>query len=488
MKFDLNKSRFGNTNDTKYKFAIIGAGAAGVTIARKLAEKGHNVALMEGGEDGFTEDSQNLYKAKVVGDPYFELDHCRLRMFGGSTNCWGGLCREFENIDFQRGNFGPEFQWPIVKSDIDKYINEASDILDIDLIKGDKTLENAGLKEVFFDTSPPTNFLDKYYEEIVSNKKINLFLNANLIDINVNQGKINSAIFESYKGTKININAENFIFCMGGIENPRFLLHFRNKYGDEFFPNKLPVGKYWMEHPHANLGLFLMYGDLEQEFERYFTLSDEMQKKLSVFGCGLRLKSRRIASNDVKEHIREILCLAPKLGKKLADKFKLNLVCSGELNVAWEQAPDIRNKIVLSSETDRFKIPKPILQWKKLPMDTKTLKETVSEFNRWLLKNDIGRIKLNEWVLNNYDYSYNYDRSLLVDGINGNDGHIGGPHHMGGTRMHKDPSYGVVDSDCKMFGTKNVYMAGSSVFTTGGHNNPTLPIIQFALRLAEHLA
>ena len=153
MKFDLNKSRFSNTNDTKYKFAIIGAGAAGVTIARKVAEKGHNVALMEGGEDGFTEDSQNLYKGKVVGDPYFELDHCRLRMFGGSTNCWGGMCREFENIDFQRGNFGPEFQWPIVKSDIDKYINEASDILDIDLIKGDKTLENAGLKEVFFDTS-----------------------------------------------------------------------------------------------------------------------------------------------------------------------------------------------------------------------------------------------------------------------------------------------------------------------------------------------
>ena len=32
-----------------------------------------------------------------------------------------------------------------------------------------------------------------------------------------------------------------------------------------------------------------------------------------------------------------------------------------------------------------------------------------------------------------------------------------------------------------------LFLAGSSVFTTGGHNNPTLPIVQIALRLANHL-
>ena len=29
---------------------------------------------------------------------------------------------------------------------------------------------------------------------------------------------------------------------------------------------------------------------------------------------------------------------------------------------------------------------------------------------------------------------------------------------------------------------------GSSIFTTGGHHNPTLSIVQFSLRLAAHLA
>ena len=59
---------------------------------------------------------------------------------------------------------------------------------------------------------------------------------------------------------------------------------------------------------------------------------------------------------------------------------------------------------------------------------------------------------------------------------------------MGGTRMHKSNILGVVDPNCKVFGSENLYIAGSLIFTTGGHNNPTLPIVQFALRLANHLA
>ena len=58
---------------------------------------------------------------------------------------------------------------------------------------------------------------------------------------------------------------------------------------------------------------------------------------------------------------------------------------------------------------------------------------------------------------------------------------------MGGTRMALNKNFGVVDKDCKIFGSNNIYIAGSSIFVTGGHNNPTLPIVQFSLRLAEHL-
>jgi choline dehydrogenase-like flavoprotein len=58
---------------------------------------------------------------------------------------------------------------------------------------------------------------------------------------------------------------------------------------------------------------------------------------------------------------------------------------------------------------------------------------------------------------------------------------------MGTTRMSEDPKQGVVDKNCRVHGLANLYIAGSSVFATGGHSNPTLTLVALALRLAEHL-
>ncbi len=59
---------------------------------------------------------------------------------------------------------------------------------------------------------------------------------------------------------------------------------------------------------------------------------------------------------------------------------------------------------------------------------------------------------------------------------------------MGTTRMSQDPKQGVVDPDGKVHGIANLYMAGSSVFPTGGWANPTLTILALSMRLGDHLA
>ena len=62
-----------------------------------------------------------------------------------------------------------------------------------------------------------------------------------------------------------------------------------------------------------------------------------------------------------------------------------------------------------------------------------------------------------------------------------------GCHHMGTTRMSDNPRIGVVDKNCRVHTVQNLYIAGSSVFPTGGYATPTLTIVALALRLAKHI-
>lgn len=63
-----------------------------------------------------------------------------------------------------------------------------------------------------------------------------------------------------------------------------------------------------------------------------------------------------------------------------------------------------------------------------------------------------------------------------------------GFHQLGTTRMAAHWRHGVVDPDCRVFGTRNLYIASSSVFPSSGQANPTLTILALSARLANHLA
>lgn len=60
-------------------------------------------------------------------------------------------------------------------------------------------------------------------------------------------------------------------------------------------------------------------------------------------------------------------------------------------------------------------------------------------------------------------------------------------HMMGGTAMATTPLSGVVDTDLRVFGTDNIYVAGASVFPSGGLANPTFTALALAHRLGLHL-
>ncbi len=79
MIYDLNILKEVNNLDNKFDVCIIGAGAAGITIASKLKKGGLKIALCEAGSYEYSDESQDFYKGKLVGDHYFDLDVARLR-------------------------------------------------------------------------------------------------------------------------------------------------------------------------------------------------------------------------------------------------------------------------------------------------------------------------------------------------------------------------------------------------------------------------
>jgi choline dehydrogenase-like flavoprotein len=114
------------------------------------------------------------------------------------------------------------------------------------------------------------------------------------------------------------------------------------------------------------------------------------------------------------------------------------------------------------------------LHWRRSELDMRTMREAAKAMGFFLATQDIGRARLEPWVLGEADYPEDVE--------------IAGYHHMGGTRMSDDPASGVVDRNCRLHGMANLYVAGSSVFPSGGHTTPTTTIVQMALRLADHLA
>ena len=117
--------------ERRFDACVIGAGPAGITLARRLAAQGLTVALMEAGGLELTADSQDLYAGEITGLDYYPLDVARLRYFGGTSNHWGGWCRELDAYDFRPHPYAAFSGWPIAKSDLDPYQGEADAILDL---------------------------------------------------------------------------------------------------------------------------------------------------------------------------------------------------------------------------------------------------------------------------------------------------------------------------------------------------------------------
>ncbi|MGI2909016.1 FAD-dependent monooxygenase [Tolypothrix sp. VBCCA 56010] len=64
---------------------IVGAGPAGITLARELIGQDFRVCLLESGDLEFNQETQSLSEGETVGDPFPNLQDMRHRQFGGPS-------------------------------------------------------------------------------------------------------------------------------------------------------------------------------------------------------------------------------------------------------------------------------------------------------------------------------------------------------------------------------------------------------------------
>src|SRR4030095_13090296 len=110
---------------------IVGAGAAGISMALDWINTPYNVILLEGGGFGYDERVQQLYDGKTTGQRYYPLQSSRLHFFGGTTGHWAGFCSNFDAIDFKKRDWVPHSGWPLQKSELDPFYKRAHKILEL---------------------------------------------------------------------------------------------------------------------------------------------------------------------------------------------------------------------------------------------------------------------------------------------------------------------------------------------------------------------
>ena len=486
MLFDAQKDELSG-RDMHYDVCISGSGFAGITIARELASKGFKVALLEAGGEEYSDRSQDIYEGKTVEGPdvnYWEnLSGCRLRYFGGTSNHWSGLCFVPDAVDFELSDRWGMPGWPIRKSEIDIFFDRAAEIIDVtgqnfDVQRSDQW-KSSNLRMVGHIRSAPTRLSDKYFSEISKNLNIDLLLNCNTVDIRLNDNltHVNELIAQNYRGNEFRFSSKHFVIACGAVENARLLLNCDTQITSGIGNHSDLVGRCFMEHLDIEVGRFVApdtdfwrIGPIAIKPTKDFIQQQQILNSLLLFTPSSNPKTFG-QLRELKKFIRGAVCKSDSLTNLSRQLTQFNCPGDGVISAMCEQSPNKNSRVTLDRGKDALGLRRVILNWQLNDLDRKSIRVLAIEAAKELARQDMARVQLNDCIID--------DDIRLEAG-----GHC---HQMGTTRMSKDPGHGVVDINSKIHGVDNLYMAGSSVFSTGGGNNPTMEIVQLSLRLADHL-
>jgi choline dehydrogenase-like flavoprotein len=522
--------------DIEYDVCIIGAGAAGITVALELASDCElNLLMLEAGGLHFAHQAQSLYLGEVEGDRQTPLWRSRFSGLGGSTQIWAGWCRPLEAHDFEHRDYIANSGWPITRDELQSAYRRANEICGLgsydydlqtwqDLLAGEPLSSAPELLHHIFQVRK-LRFNEVYYDDLKNAKNIRVYLYSPVMRLYAKQdGRcVDHVEISSYRGKASALNAKQFVLATGGIENARLLLLSGSSQENALGNQNDCVGRYFTDHGFIDSGWFVPGND-KQDLRFYFpvshphdsrqasvrpviTLSPEVLKEGKLLNAAMYFypgyESHPAFASDAVKAALELWEIVK--GKKFTELREISKADAAPGDI-WEFCKRIgsrphyilqallRKAIFKNSTCSRWR--------------TRFYYECVpSADNRVFLgdeKDQFGRRqpRLN-WHLSDQDLDSAYRFHVCLSSVLQNNGAGDltyfeelsqwrsktetGKHPSGTTRMHNNPKLGVVDKYCRVHGLDNLYVVGSSVFPTAGYTNPTLTIVALAVRLARHL-
>jgi choline dehydrogenase-like flavoprotein len=506
-----------------------GAGAAGIAIARELIGQRQRVALLTSGGLEFARGPQKLYAGEHIGRPGFTPYRSRVRMYGGSTTRWTGHGRPLERLDFERRDWVPHSGWPFSRDQLEPYYRRAQEVCrlgpyDYELsawsAHGRQPLpvEPHTLDLRIYQFGHPTDFGKIYKGELEAARNVDVWLHADVLEIEVDADarRVSGLRVATSPAHEARFVAARYVLACGGLENPRLLLA-SNRVAAAGLGNRNDlVGRFYTDHA------FLFHGwfepsrpDLDrtlnviEDYEKvgskqpahaaialpertiraeglndcavYFVRRPNYKIQPTYFTQGVKsfiqlidvLSGQDRADASIIRQLRDAAFGLPAVGSTVARQL-IEMVRPRPLlalRTAIETTPNPESRVTLGEKRDALGVPRVRVDWRINASDQRGLHRLYE-----VLRPELARLGLGQLV---------EDPALDAEGWPVS--MSSGMHHMGTTRMHDDPRQGVVDANCRVHDLANLYVAGSSVFPTGGVANPTLTIVALAIRLAGHL-
>lgn len=495
---------------------IVGAGPAGLTLARQFIGTQHRVYILESGGRALDARAQDLADGENRGDPYFPLAEARARVLGGSSYMWDEWvrARPLDPIDFQRRSWVADSGWPFGLETIEGFYPGAHEILglgdfyyNVDIgspiphgLHGD-----GEVVPTLFRYSNTFDF-EKLVREIDASSNVCLVLNGNVLELEPapDGSSVREAVVSAALPQRFRVAARIFVLAAGGIDNARLLLASQAVSEKGLANSSGLVGSHFMEHPTMRRGRVIQREDVAGgklgSFERVdhdgiglrvaLAPSEAFMEGAGILNAmALLTRSTEAATSEPFRSMaigRDALrgnntsgesAVGHVLGlvRHPMEVLRVLQARSGgspdalQLSFTVEQAPNGGSKVGLSDELDAFGQPRAFLKWVVGDQERRTVRLFQEAIDRMLEASGLGR----------------------VDGLLGDEFPArrfrGEWHQLGTTRMAASPRQGVVDADCRSHDVPNLFVAGGSVFPTVGYANPTLTILALCLRLSRTL-